>query len=143
MQVNPSTVQAGFLAGIRASCVDNSKPATVESTAFGRVTAQPQDGVLTAAALVPEDTKPGTYRVKLSCPDGKSAATNLVVVAAGRPTRGPATGFGGTAGQGPPGGWLVTGGIAATVAGLLLALVALRRRPQPVAVRAPRRGYGR
>ena len=131
VQVNPSTVQAGFLTGIRASCSDNSRPATVESQAFGRVTVQPQDGALTAAALVPERTRAGTYRVKLSCPDGKSASTNLIVVAVGRPTRGPATGFGGTAG-GRPGGWLVTGGVAATAVGLLLGIVALRRRNQPL-----------
>jgi hypothetical protein len=142
VQVNPSTVQAGFLTGIRASCADNSRPATVESQAFGTVTVQPQDGALTAAALVPDRTKEGTYRVKLSCPDGKSAATNLIVVAAGRPTRGPATGFGGTAGDNA-GGWLVTGGIAATAVGLLLGLVALRRRDGSPRTSPVRGRYGR
>jgi hypothetical protein len=142
VQVNPSTVQAGFLAGVRASCTDNSRPATVQSDAFGTVTVQPQDGALTAAALVPENTRPDTYRVRLSCPDGKSASTNLIVVAAGRPTRGPATGFGGTAG-GNPGGYLVAGGVAATAAGLLLGFVALRRRGGLVGTRPVRGRYGR
>lgn len=142
VQVNPSTVQAGFLVGIRASCSDNSSPATVDSEAFGRVTVQPQDGALTAAALVPENTRPDTYRVRLNCPDGKSASTNLIVVAAGRPTRGPATGFGGTAGEGP-GGFLLAGGVGATALGLALGLVALRRRAAPLGVRAVRGGYRR
>jgi hypothetical protein len=142
VQVNPSTVQAGFLAGIRASCTDNSRPATVQSGAFGTVTVQPQDGVLTAAALVPANTRADTYRVSLSCPDGKSASTNLIVVAAGRPTRGPATGFGGTAGDNP-GGYLVAGGVAATAVGLLLGLVALGRRDGLVGTRPRRRRYGR
>jgi hypothetical protein len=141
VQVNPSTVQAGFMVGIRASCSENTAPATVESPAFGTVTAQPQDGVLTAAALVPENTDAGTYRVKLNCPDGRNATTMLNVVAAGRPERGPATGFGGTAGDdGDPGG-LVLGGLATTALGAALGLVAVRRRgvrPPVVAARSRR-----
>jgi len=127
VQVNPSTVEAGFLVGIKASCSDNSAPATVESAAFGTVTVQPQAGFLTAAATVPANTQADTFRVRLSCPDGKTATTQLIVVAADRPSRGPATGFGGTAGDGP-GGLLVAGGLASTVLGVVLGLVALRRR---------------
>ena len=141
VQVNPSTVQAGFMVGIRASCSENTAPATVESSAFGTVTAQPQNGLLTAAALVPEGTQARTYRVKLNCPDGRNATTMLNVVAAGRPERGPATGFGGTAGaDGGPGG-LVLGGLATTALGAALGLVAVRRRgarPIATAVRSRR-----
>lgn len=127
VQVSPSTVQAGYLVGIRASCRDNSVAATVESPAFGMVTAQPQNGVLTAAAMVPGGTDAGTYRARLNCPDGVNASTMINVVAADRPSRGPATGFGGAAG-GDAGGLLLPGGLALTAAGLALGLVAARRR---------------
>jgi hypothetical protein len=141
VQLNPNTVQAGYLVGIRAGCAEK-KPARVSSPAFGMVTVQPQDGVLTAAAQVPETTGAGTYRVRLACPDGGSATTTVVVLAAGRPSRGPATGFGGTAGPGP-GPYLLAGGVATTVAGAVLGVAALRRRgapgPRPAA-RAPHGG---
>lgn len=127
VQLSPSTVEAGYLVGIRASCSQNTEPATVESAAFGTVTAQPQDGLLSAAALVPEGTDAGTFRVKLNCPDGRNASTMLNVVAAGRPKRGPATGFGGSAGP-SAGDLLLGGGIAATLVGAVLGMVALRRR---------------
>ncbi|RKR91379.1 hypothetical protein BDK92_5774 [Micromonospora pisi] len=130
VQLSPSTVEAGYLVGIRASCSQNTEPATVESAAFGTVTAQPQDGFLTAAALVPEGTDSGTYRVKLNCPDGRNASTQLNVVAAGRPKRGPATGFGGATGP-DAGDLLLGGGIAVTLAGAVLGLIALRRRNGP------------
>ncbi|MEV1328726.1 hypothetical protein AB0J20_04015 [Micromonospora costi] len=126
VEVSPSTVQAGFLVGIKASCRDNSIPAIVVSDAFGRVQVQPQRGLLTAAPMVRERTRPGNYRVKLECRDGETASTMLQVVKSVQPSRGPATGFGGTAG-GFPGGLLVPGGVALTVAGLVLALVALSR----------------
>lgn len=134
VQLSPSTVQAGNLVGIRASCRDNTQPATVESDAFGTLTAQPQDGFLTAAALVPAGTKAGSFRVRLTCPVGPGASATLMVVAAGNPSRGPATGFGGTAGQNP-GGPLLTGGLVALVVGAVLALVALRQRSLPAPVR--------
>lgn len=44
VEVSPSTVQPGFLVGIKASCHDNSVPAIVASDAFGRVQVQPQRG---------------------------------------------------------------------------------------------------
>jgi hypothetical protein len=127
VQVSPSTVEAGFLIGIRASCSENSEPATVESPAFGTVTAQPQDGLLTAAALVPEGTDAGTFRVRLSCRDGRNASTTLNVVAAGRPKKGPATGFGGSAGP-DAGDLLLGGGLLVTLLGAGLWIVTLRRR---------------
>ncbi|MGW4498344.1 hypothetical protein ACWENR_06955 [Micromonospora sp. NPDC004336] len=126
VEVSPSTVEPGFLVGIRASCRDNSIPATVVSDAFGRVQVQPQRGLLTATPMVRERTRPGNYRIKLECRDGETASTMLQVVKAVKPSRGPATGFGGGAG-GFTGGLLLPGGIALTVTGIVLAVLAARR----------------
>ncbi|RQX00015.1 hypothetical protein [Micromonospora inaquosa] len=128
VEVSPSTVQPGYLVGIRASCRDNSVGATVVSDAFGAVGVQPQRGVLTAAPMVRERTRPGNYRVKLECRDGETASTMLQVVKKipVQPSRGPATGFGGSA-SGMTGKLLLPGGAALTIAGLVLAVVALRR----------------
>ncbi|MEU9506182.1 hypothetical protein AB0D32_07855 [Micromonospora sp. NPDC048170] len=127
VEVSPSTVEPGFLVGIRASCRDNSVPATVVSDAFGRVQAQPQHGMLTAAPMVRERTRPGNYRIKLECRDGETASTMLQVVKAVKPSRGPATGFGGGSG-GISGGLLLPAGLALTVAGIVLAVRARRPR---------------
>ncbi len=135
VQVTPSTIEAGFMIGIKASCTANSTAATVESPAFGSVTAQPQAGFLTATALVPENTRADTFRVRLSCPSGRSASTQLIVIAASRPGPGPATGFGGSADDQDPADLLVLGGIATTVAGAVLGLYALRRRAAPLTAR--------
>ncbi|MCO1599236.1 hypothetical protein M8C17_29190 [Micromonospora sp. RHAY321] len=128
VEVSPSTVQPGYLVGIRASCRDNSIGATVVSDAFGAVGVQPQRGVLTAAPMVRDRTRPGNYRVKLECRDGETASTMLQVVkkVPVQPSRGPATGFGGGAG-GITGKLLLPGGAALTITGLILAVVALRR----------------
>ncbi|WP_323373705.1 hypothetical protein [Plantactinospora alkalitolerans] len=134
VQVNPSTVEAGYMVGIKASCTSNTQPATVESSAFGTVTVEPQAGFLTAVATVPQSTRADTYRVRLSCPDGKNGSTRLMVVGATRPSRGPATGFGGTAGE-DPGGLLVTGGLVTTAFGAVLGLIALRRRSRSATAR--------
>lgn len=137
VEVSPSTVQPGYLVGIRASCRDNSVGATVVSDAFGAVGVQPQRGVLTAAPMVRERTRPGNYRVKLECRDGETASTMLQVVkkVPAQPSRGPATGFGGGSG-GMTGKLLLPGGAALTITGLILAVVALRR---PRSVRAAAR----
>lgn len=129
VEVTPSTVEAGFLVGIRASCRDNSVPATVVSDAFGRIQVQPQRGLLTASPMVRERTRPGNYRVKLECPGGQTASTMLQVVKRVQPSRGPATGFGGTAGSGF-GGLLVPVGLALTVAGAVVGVAASRRQPR-------------
>ncbi|MEW2141739.1 hypothetical protein AB0869_02860 [Micromonospora vinacea] len=128
VEVSPSTVQPGYLVGIRASCRDNSVGATVVSDAFGAVGVQPQRGVLTAAPMVRERTRPGNYRVKLECRDGETASTMLQVVKKipNQPSRGPATGFGGSGG-GMTGKLLLPGGAALTIAGLIIAVMALRR----------------
>ncbi len=126
VEVSPSTVEPGFLVGIRASCRDNSVPAVVWSDAFGRVQVRPQNGLLTAAPMVRERTLAGNYRVKLECRGGESASTMLQVVKSVRPSRGPATGFGGAAGD-MAGGLLVPGGVALTVTGLVVWIVSVRR----------------
>ncbi|MER7587608.1 hypothetical protein ABTW72_08720 [Micromonospora sp. NPDC127501] len=128
VEVSPSTVQPGYLVGIRASCRDNSVGATVVSDAFGAVGVQPQRGVLTAAPMVRERTRPGNYRVKLECRDGETASTMLQVVkkVPVQPSRGPATGFGGSTG-GVTGKLLLPGGAALIITGLILAVMALRR----------------
>ncbi|MEU1885796.1 hypothetical protein ABZ491_10000 [Micromonospora rifamycinica] len=132
VEVTPGTVEPGYLVGIRASCHDNSIPATVVSDAFGRVQVQPQQGLLRAAPMVRDRTRPGNYRVKLECPDGATASTALQVVKKVKPSPGPHTGFGGTAGGGLPGGLLVPGGLALTIAGAVVGIVAARR-PRGVA----------
>lgn len=137
VEVSPSTVQRGYLVGIRASCLDNSVPATVESDAFGAIQMQPQRGLLTAAPMVKERALPGNYRVKLECPSGQTASTMLQVVdgapgsrdpapADPRPSRGPATGFGGTARPGL-GALLAPLGLALTAAGAAVGVAAARR----------------
>ncbi|MEU4560397.1 hypothetical protein AB0F72_18625 [Actinoplanes sp. NPDC023936] len=128
VELNPSTVPAGDEVSLRASCDDNLKPATVTAEPIGEVTVQPDFGFLTATVRVPSDTKPGDFPVTLRCPDGGGNATaTLHVVADVEPTRGPATGGGGTA-PGPAASILVGGGFAAIAAGLVLAFVSLRRR---------------
>ncbi|MGC4748587.1 hypothetical protein ACLQ28_23485 [Micromonospora sp. DT201] len=137
VEVSPSTVQPGYLVGIRASCRDNSVGATVVSDAFGAVGVQPQNGLLTAAPMVRERTRAGNYRVKLECRDGETASTMLQVVkkVPSYPSRGPATGFGGGS-DGMTDTLLLPGGAALTITGLILAVMALRR---PRAVRGAAR----
>ncbi|MEV0730211.1 hypothetical protein AB0M79_17350 [Polymorphospora sp. NPDC051019] len=128
VELNPSTVEAGYLVGIRASCRENTEPATVESDAFAdKVTVEPQLDLLTAAATVPEDRSARPYRVKLTCPDGRVATAVLNVVQPGRPSEGPATGFGGTAGDNP-GSLLLGAGLATVAAGVALGVFTSRRQ---------------
>jgi hypothetical protein len=127
LEINPSTVPAGDEVGLRGSCDDNLKAASVNSALFGSVTVNPQYGLLTATVRVPSATKPGDYRVDLNCPDKKTATAMLHVVAKVEPARGPATGGGGTAPEryAP---MLIGTGLAIFGAGLALGLVTLRRR---------------
>ncbi|WFE29044.1 hypothetical protein O7623_07635 [Solwaraspora sp. WMMD791] len=128
VELNPSTVESGYLVGIRASCTDNTASATVESDAFGTVEVHPQFEVLTAAVTVPAGTEAGSYRVRLNCPDDRSAATTLYVLDPTRPSRGPATGFGGTAGDDGDGGLRTGVGVVALAAAGVLGVLTLRRR---------------
>jgi hypothetical protein len=136
LEVNPSTVEAGYIVGLRASCTaadddppQDTEPAIVESTAFGEVTVKPQFGYLTGAVTVPADTRARSYRVVLDCPGvfSGTASTTLNVVTGNRPSRGPATGFGGTAGD-DNSSLVLGGGVVTLAAGLVLAVLTLRRR---------------
>jgi hypothetical protein len=127
LEANPDTVRAGDEFGLRASCTDNLKDAVVAGGPIGRVTVRPNVAFLTATIRVPRATDPGDYRLTLTCPDGPTATTVLHVVARVEPTRGPATGGGGTApGRSAP--LMIGGGLAAIAAGLVLAVVSARRR---------------
>jgi hypothetical protein len=128
VEVNPSTIEAGKSVGIRASCPDNTKQAIVRSDAFGETTVAPRDGFLTDTQPVPADTDPRSYTVRLTCPGGETATATLHVVTQTRPTQGPATGFGGMAGDGPGSGLLIGTGLLTIAAGALLGVLTLRRR---------------
>jgi hypothetical protein len=127
VETNPSTVRAGDEIGIRASCDDNLKPATVTSDPTGAVIVSPRYGFLTATARVPATTDAGDYDVGLECPDGGTAETTLHVVLKVEPARGPATGAGGTAGD-DPAPLLIGGGLTVLAAGVALSVLAARRR---------------
>lgn len=127
VETNPSTVRAGDEVGIRASCTDNLNAATVTGQPFGTVTVQPRFGFLTATARIPASTKPGDYKISLTCPDRKTATSTLHVVAKVEPSRGPATGGGGTApGRNAP--MLIGGGLTAMVLALALGVSSYLRR---------------
>lgn len=127
VETNPSTARAGDEIAVRARCTENLNPATVTSPPLGKLTVAPKYGFLTTTTTVPAATKPGAYAVSLTCPDGKTASSTLHVVAKVEPSRGPATGGGGTAPDrfAPA---LIAGGLAAIVGGLVLAVVSRRRR---------------
>lgn len=127
VETNPSTIRVGDEVGVRASCTDNLVAATVRSEVFGEVTVEPSFGFLTATTRIPATAEPGDYRVDLRCPDGQTARGEVHVVARVEPRRGPATGGGGTAGGGSA-PMLIGGGLTAIAAGLVLAVVSLRRR---------------
>ncbi|BCL13493.1 hypothetical protein [Micromonospora sagamiensis] len=152
VEVRPSTIQAGSRVDIRAGCDrNNDRQAEVTSDAFGRVVLRPHDdrsggdersgtgpdhngnradsGFLTGAVTVPASTAPGDYPVELRCPNGNRASTVLTVLNMTQPSKGPATGGGGTAGGRGAGSLLLVGGLvtAAVVAGL--GLFGSRRRP--------------
>jgi hypothetical protein len=127
VETNPSTARAGDEIGVRASCTDNLTAATVTAIPFGKVTVQPRYGFLTTTVRIPATTRAGGYKVDLTCPDGKTATNTLHVVARVEPSRGPATGGGGTApGRNAP--VMIGGGLTAIAAGLVLAVVNVRRR---------------
>jgi hypothetical protein len=127
VETSPSTARPGDQVGLRAGCTDNLKAATVTADPFGTVTVRPRFGLLTATTRVRSTSRPGDYLVSLICPDKKTATTLLHVVARVEPSHGPATGGGGTA-PGRSAGVLIGGGAAMLLAGLVLALSAVRRR---------------
>ncbi|GAB3185451.1 hypothetical protein FHX75_13420 [Micromonospora palomenae] len=121
VEVTPNTAQAGTRVSIRASCDNaNNQQATVQSDAFGRVVLRPDNGFLTGAVTIPGNKQPGDYPVDLRCANGNTASTTLTVLNMAQPTKGPATGAGGTAGDRGAGSLLLVGGLAVVtvVAGL-------------------------
>ncbi|MBM0257741.1 hypothetical protein [Micromonospora sp. 4G55] len=121
VEVTPNTAQAGTRVNIRASCDNaNNQQATVQSDAFGRVVLRPDNGFLTGAVTIPGNKQPGDYPVDLRCANGNTASTILTVLNMAQPSKGPATGGGGTAGERGAGSLLLVGGLAVVtvVAGL-------------------------
>ncbi|GHJ45498.1 hypothetical protein Cs7R123_28400 [Catellatospora sp. TT07R-123] len=129
VEVNPSTIQAGFQVAIRASCGDALNNAKVHSEAFGTVTVEPANAYLIAAATVPENKPPRGYSVKLTCPSRQTATTTLWVVGEHSSNHGPNTGGGFLAGD--DGSTLIGAGAAAVGLGAGVALLARRRRTLP------------
>ncbi|HEX2773624.1 MAG TPA: hypothetical protein VHN18_14505 [Micromonosporaceae bacterium] len=141
VQVDPSTAPAGSRINVSANCDDpTDRQAIVQSDAFGRlvvmrnedrILSSPSpnggDGVLTGSVVIPGSKAAGDYPVTLECENGNTATTTLTVVNMGQPTRGPATGGGGTAGVGV-GPLILAGGITLIALGAGLGLVGVRRR---------------
>lgn len=131
IEVNPSTILAGYQVALRGSCGANPNPAKANSKAFGTVTLNPEKGFLLGDATIPSNTKPAGYSVRLTCASGSTATTTLwVISASSKPTKGPNTGGGFLAGQGGGGTGtaMIASGLAAVGAGGALAVWAARRR---------------
>jgi hypothetical protein len=130
IEVNPSTIMAGFTVSIRGSCGSMANPAKATSEAFGTVTLEPENNFLVGQATVPANKQPRGYTVRMTCASGASANTTLWVISAtSRPTRGPNTGGGYLANHRGPGGTImIAGGLAAASAGGVLAVWLFRRR---------------
>ncbi|MFI6266242.1 hypothetical protein [Micromonospora sp. NPDC051006] len=129
IEVTPSSVQAGGRVQLRASCDnDNNRQAEVQSDAFNRVTLRPDNGFLTGSATVPGDKQPGDYPVNLRCQNGNTATTTLTVLNMAQPSKGPATGGGGTAVGRGTGSLLLIGGVVVVAAAVALGMAGGRRR---------------
>ncbi|SBT46271.1 hypothetical protein [Micromonospora auratinigra] len=127
VEVTPNSAQAGTRVSIRAGCDNNNdRQAQVTSDAFGRVMLRPDNGFLTGAVTVPGNKAPGDYPVNLDCANGNTASTMLTVLNMAQPSKGPATGGGGTADDGRgSGSLLLVGGLVAVA---VVAGVTARRR---------------
>lgn len=133
IEVTPNTVQAGERVSLRAGCDGaNDRQATVQSDAFGRAMLRPDNGFLTGAVTIPGNRNAGDYGVDLRCANGLTASTRLTVLNMSQPTKGPATGGGGTAGEDSEGrgtgSLLLAGGLTAVAVAAGLGLVGNRRR---------------
>ncbi|MGQ5262690.1 hypothetical protein ACTWLT_18275 [Micromonospora sp. ZYX-F-536] len=130
IEVTPNSAQAGSRVQIRASCDnDNNSQANVHSDAFGHVMLRPDKGFLTGSVTIPGNKQPGEYPVDLRCDNGQTASTTLTVLNMASPSKGPATGGGGTAGGRGTGSLLVLGGVALVAAAVALGMAGGRRRP--------------
>lgn len=141
VQVDPSTAPAGSRVNVSANCDDpTDRQAIVQSDAFGRlvvmrnedrILASPSpnggDGILTGSVVIPGSKAAGDYTVTLECNNGNTATTTLTVTNMSQPTKGPATGGGGTAGIGL-GPLILAGGVTMIALGAGLGLVGVRRK---------------
>ncbi|OKI61052.1 hypothetical protein [Micromonospora sp. CB01531] len=126
VEVTPNPAQAGTRVNIRASCDNaNNRQAEVNSDAFGRVMLRPDNGFLTGAVTIPANKQAGDFPVDLRCSNGNTAQTVLTVLNMAQPSKGPATGGGGTAGGRGAGSLLLVGGLVAVA---VVAGVGARRR---------------
>ncbi|RKN42167.1 hypothetical protein D7223_23595 [Micromonospora endolithica] len=144
VEVTPNPAQAGTRVSIRASCDNaNNRQETVHSDAFGRVVVRPDNGFLTGQVTVPGSKEPGDYQVELRCDNntgnsgngnnngnnnGNTATTTFTVLNMAQPSKGPATGGGGTAGAAGPGSLLLIGGFAAVALAVGFGFFGGRRR---------------
>ncbi|TNH31864.1 hypothetical protein FHG89_00005 [Micromonospora orduensis] len=129
VEVTPNSVPAGSRVKIRASCDNNNdRQANVRSDAFGQVVLRPDNGFLKGEVTVPGSKEPGDYPVDLRCQNGQTASTMLTVLNMASPSKGPATGGGGTAGGRGTGSILVVGGVALVAAAVALGMAGGRRR---------------
>ncbi|MEH1013601.1 hypothetical protein V6U90_10875 [Micromonospora sp. CPCC 206060] len=128
IEVTPSTAQAGTRVNLRASCDDrNTEQADVHSEAFDRVMLRPDNGFLTGAVTIPGDKQAGDYPVELRCDNGNRASATLTVLNMTQPSKGPATGGGGTAGRGS-GSLVLVGGLTAAAVAAGFGVLGFRRR---------------
>ncbi|WCN84751.1 hypothetical protein [Micromonospora sp. LH3U1] len=130
VEVTPNSAQAGSRVSIKASCDNdnNNRQSSVHSDAFGNVTLRPDKGFLTAQVTIPRDKQAGDYPVDLRCENGQTASTTLTVLNMASPSKGPATGGGGTAGGRGTGSLLVLGGVALVATAIALGMAGGRRR---------------
>ncbi|WP_433551213.1 hypothetical protein ACQP08_26355 [Micromonospora zamorensis] len=130
VEVTPNSAQAGSRVSIKASCDNdnNNRQSSVHSDAFGHVTLKPDKGFLTAQETIPRDKPAGDYPVDLRCENGQTASTTLTVLNMASPSKGPATGGGGTAGGRGTGSLLVLGGVALVATAIALGMAGGRRR---------------
>lgn len=129
IEVNPSTIQAGFQVGIRASCGgDELNSAKAKSDAFGTVTLNPDDKFLTGSTTIPSGKSAHGYTVKLYCPSRQTATTTLWVIGHRTHHHGPDTGGGALADHSSP--IIISAGVVAVGAGVGLSVLARRRRTQ-------------
>ncbi|MEV7331070.1 hypothetical protein [Micromonospora sp. NPDC093244] len=129
VEVTPNSVPAGSRVTIRASCDNNNeRQANVHSDAFGHVMLRSDNGFLKGEVTVPGNKEPGDYPVDLRCQNGQTASTMLTVLNMASPSKGPATGGGGTAGGRGTGSLLVLGGVALVATAVALGMAGGRRR---------------
>lgn len=130
VEVTPNSAQAGSRVSIKASCDNdnNNRQSSVHSDAFGHATLRPDKGFLTAQVSIPRDKQAGEYPVDLRCENGQAASTTLTVLNMASPSKGPATGGGGTAGGRGTGSLLVLGGVALVATAIALGMAGGRRR---------------